>query len=389
MSYISRYRRPIIILVPVCFIILWIVHCSLRTSRVSSYDQNIARYQTKLFTYSFNNTDDLKTDLTKIETWLKRYNIPAANALQPGLSRTEIDQLLKPLSIDIPEELYILYGWHNGQRGVQDAELIPAFRFLPLEEAIDTYGALRKLSRKYSFLTWISQKRFGSNNAIDSAKHLPILMFNGDDFYMLLCGGPKSGNIISYPLESADYPEYAYPNISSFAHELAEYFQNKAYFIDDEGNFAIHSTVYLEIFEKHHPLLRSSEENNISIREERTQEKDGSEIVTNVFGSGVTEISTFDAQKRLVKQERYRNGKIIEDTTHFYDEKGRIEKRNRLTYMNMTEEVYEVTSNWKYDEDGMIRITDNFGDGGILNTIVSKTENGEWCVLEKKWTRTK
>lgn len=375
-------RHPVIILLPTCFILLWIAHSALRTSRASSYDRDMTRHQSNLFSYEFDDVDDLETNLNKIEDWLSKYNIPAANALQPGLSRDEIDRLLKPLSIEVPEELYILYGWHNGQRGDQDVELIPAFRFLPLEEAIDTYSTLKKISWRYSFLGGIFQKSIGDNNAVDAAEHFPILMLNGEDFYMVLCGGPKSGSVISYLLESADYPESAYPSISSLAYEVVENFQGRGYFINEDGIYSINTDEYLKIFRKHHPSTESPEEYNRSIREERTRKQDGGETLTSVLGSGVTKISTFDAQKRLIKKELYRNGKLFKEISDSHDEEGRIRKRIS-TYTDIIGKVAASTSSWTYNKDGSITISEDFGDGRFINTTVSKTHNGEWRILEK------
>lgn len=39
-----------------------------------------------------------------------------AEELQPGLTRGQIDELVKDLPFSLPEELYELYQWRNGMK---------------------------------------------------------------------------------------------------------------------------------------------------------------------------------------------------------------------------------------------------------------------------------
>lgn len=66
--------------------------------------------------------------------------IPAlAEHFQPGLSRVEIDAKLADFPYVLSEEVYQLYGWHNGTQAHQPFGLLPGYLFLPLEECVTEY----------------------------------------------------------------------------------------------------------------------------------------------------------------------------------------------------------------------------------------------------------
>lgn len=65
--------------------------------------------------------------------------------LQPGLSRQEIDQVLSTLGVNIPDQLYHLYQWHNGIDINAEAQfLFGEYDFTPLHEAIADYQAIQQ-----------------------------------------------------------------------------------------------------------------------------------------------------------------------------------------------------------------------------------------------------
>lgn len=63
--------------------------------------------------------------------------------MQPGLSRDEIEDLVKDLPFKIPSEVYELYQWRNGARdgdlGQETAWLFGNLTFKPLEQVIAQY----------------------------------------------------------------------------------------------------------------------------------------------------------------------------------------------------------------------------------------------------------
>jgi len=86
-------------------------------------------------------TEKLDTLIQLIES----QGFPIRSQLEPGLSRTEIERKTKNLSFQLPEELYELYQWHNGQ-GEEIYANVPLFRdtfFISLEQAIEDYEAVQ------------------------------------------------------------------------------------------------------------------------------------------------------------------------------------------------------------------------------------------------------
>jgi hypothetical protein len=86
--------------------------------------------------------DSLVAKLEKFDQWLQQYEPDIYDSLNPGISREQIDKLLDPVGLAIPEEVYALYQWHDGQNG-GIAELVPGFDFLPLWQMVNDYNMSR------------------------------------------------------------------------------------------------------------------------------------------------------------------------------------------------------------------------------------------------------
>ncbi|MBW4598631.1 MAG: hypothetical protein KME29_03220 [Calothrix sp. FI2-JRJ7] len=59
---------------------------------------------------------ELINALERILKWTKQHRPRYVDYLQPGLSRGEIEDLVKDLPFQIPLEVYELYQWRNGAR---------------------------------------------------------------------------------------------------------------------------------------------------------------------------------------------------------------------------------------------------------------------------------
>ena len=70
---------------------------------------------------------------------LEQYAPKEAASFQPGLTRPEIDNLMKNIPFKLPEEVYELYQWRNGSGQDHLYFCFDGRIFLPLEEAIDFY----------------------------------------------------------------------------------------------------------------------------------------------------------------------------------------------------------------------------------------------------------
>ncbi|NES69668.1 MAG: hypothetical protein F6K24_32870 [Okeania sp. SIO2D1] len=78
--------------------------------------------------------------LERIKEYHLKHSPFAVEELQPGLTRTQIDELVKDLPFSLPEELYELYQWHNGMTNPQIfiSNGKGLYGFLSLEKALET-----------------------------------------------------------------------------------------------------------------------------------------------------------------------------------------------------------------------------------------------------------
>lgn len=91
---------------------------------------------------------NLTEALNRIMSWLEQYQPEYAASFLPGLSRQEIDELVAPLSVLLPEEIYELYQWRNG-RAIEPFSYgrpsLSIYEYLPLQEALEP-----------NFIDWIN-----------------------------------------------------------------------------------------------------------------------------------------------------------------------------------------------------------------------------------------
>ncbi|MEM7725579.1 MAG: HEAT repeat domain-containing protein [Cyanobacteria bacterium P01_A01_bin.45] len=87
-------------------------------------------------------TSQLTNALNRILDWIEQHRSYYVKYLQPGLSKDEIDNLVKDLPFQLPLEIYDLYQWRNGAlhegENLYDKGLIfkPAWSFRPLQEVV-------------------------------------------------------------------------------------------------------------------------------------------------------------------------------------------------------------------------------------------------------------
>ncbi|MEO1429332.1 MAG: pentapeptide repeat-containing protein [Cyanobacteria bacterium J06633_8] len=81
--------------------------------------------------------------LERIRNHHLEHNPKLVEKLKPGLTRKEIDEVIKDLPFPFPEELYELYQWHNGMEGAYPVSWLQfinakggVYGFLSLEDAI-------------------------------------------------------------------------------------------------------------------------------------------------------------------------------------------------------------------------------------------------------------
>lgn len=88
----------------------------------------------------------IKDKLSLLIEELQRHNSPVIPLLQNGLTQDEIDNVIKPLGLNFPGELYELYSWKNGI--AEKFENIGRFPLFPTGIFLDFYSATKVYPKK-------------------------------------------------------------------------------------------------------------------------------------------------------------------------------------------------------------------------------------------------
>ncbi|MEG4319893.1 MULTISPECIES: HEAT repeat domain-containing protein [unclassified Microcoleus] len=85
-------------------------------------------------------TSELTDALNRILSWIERHEPSWTEYLYSGLSKDEIDDLVRDLPIEFPPELYELYQWRNGavegDEWKETAWIFHSWTFRPLQEVV-------------------------------------------------------------------------------------------------------------------------------------------------------------------------------------------------------------------------------------------------------------
>lgn len=87
----------------------------------------------------------LKRSPHQIETWLGSHKPEIARALNPPSSREALQRFAAKRGVAFPEEVYVLYTWHNGM--TSGVALFGDYRFQPIEEALDSADQAAKIGK--------------------------------------------------------------------------------------------------------------------------------------------------------------------------------------------------------------------------------------------------
>ncbi len=136
--------------------------------------------------------------LHRFEARLRTAGSLIVDAWAPGLTDEQIDDLLLPLGIDLPEEARVWWRWHDGILIEDDAkatEISPGRTHLPLRYVAEEYAALgaavRQLHGLGGLLTPVGDK--------------PIVYFH--------CSVPRDAPVPIYTQHDVDDPRLVLPSI--------------------------------------------------------------------------------------------------------------------------------------------------------------------------------
>jgi SMI1 / KNR4 family (SUKH-1) len=155
--------------------------------------------------------------LERIEAWLK-INMPdRASELRPGLSDDDIREQVNDLPFSLPEEIYELYGWHNGN---VDRLVFENYDFLPLKAAIGAYyESLGEISYRNIVEAYFFEKSF------------PVFQLWSDNSVLLcvICDNSDDYPIRMIDVACKDY-SFRYRNLTDLILHVAEWYESSTRF---------------------------------------------------------------------------------------------------------------------------------------------------------------
>lgn len=182
----------------------------------------------------------LVESLNRIEDWLSQLNPPLASDLQPGLSRKEIENRLSQVPYTFPDDLYILYQWHNGIRGdlfIWQAPLFGGFVFESIDSAMKDYSLKMEVEMDIRLDSW-------------APSWFPIFHCNKKDYYVILGKDHHDGedSQILRVYWGGEYEECS--TLSKLTLSIAECYENDVYYLNSDGFLEEDHSLASQIFEK-------------------------------------------------------------------------------------------------------------------------------------------
>jgi cell wall assembly regulator SMI1 len=191
----------------------------------------------------------LLEELAYIFEWLE-YSVPElADRYNPGLSREQIDQIVKNLPFKLSEEVYELYQWRNGEansiyhNGDTTADFlfpdhhIPGNLSLPfwsLQQAVANYQDLWKMEE--SFRQNNSSEDFPNDFKLWDRKWFPIASMENKSM-LITIGDINPSPIYQIHFGFLNTPLRVYKSLSSMISTIAECCESELYkIIPDEDS---------------------------------------------------------------------------------------------------------------------------------------------------------
>jgi len=198
---------------------------------------------------------DLTEVLNRIMNWLEKYQPECAASFLPGLSRQEIERLVAPLNILIPEEIYELYQWRNGRKIepflTYTGPCPSIYEFSTLQEAIEeeTIGWINRPPEDGGYLTskYENKVLFPFLGCFDPVISAVVISDKPEPNYpvvLLFVGGGTDPRIFC-------------PSITSMMSIIAEAYETEAYYPDEEkyGSIRANYGKFLDLFDKYNAYM--------------------------------------------------------------------------------------------------------------------------------------
>ena len=164
--------------------------------------------------------------LNRFEAVLQEKAPSVAEALRPGLSEGEIATLETEYNVQLPEDMRLLYQWHNGIPWNSGPSITPLHEFYPLEHALKQRAELAsQMKAAGDSMTRMMEP---------TLSWIPIFQdAAGDGYYFDPERAADEGAIFDNFRETADY--MFFPSIKNVIAGFVECYDKEHYFIGTDG----------------------------------------------------------------------------------------------------------------------------------------------------------
>lgn len=281
--------------------------------------------------------------LNAIKKWHTKHASGSENAFLPALSQADIQEQKESFPFAFPQAIYELYQWHNGMKN--NAPFFNEYTFYPLEDALDEYELAQdeELSLKPSWF--------------------PVFGDQGS-FFAVECDllHPQHGCV--YFCDSAEEePHLWYDSLEKMLMALRIGFEQKAFFLDDDGLLIQDFEAANKIREEFNPrAVKLQLQQQKPLEEKIDEQPDGTQRLTTRYSEDHYSEQFFDKKGRKIGQCEYHGGELM--------------RRDDWTYLSATE--VEITSE---NMMGMMMTTKTRAiikkDGTLEQTGMQTFMNGE------------
>ncbi|WP_055073991.1 HEAT repeat domain-containing protein [Pseudanabaena sp. 'Roaring Creek'] len=167
--------------------------------------------------------NNLNKALQRIQDWFESHRPNYVTSLQPGLTRKEIEKKVSSFPIQLSEEVYTLYEWHNGSDSWEF--FFPGYCFPSLENAIaDMYSIDSEFSR-YTLLL----------EEIDTYFLLPVFSYDFTSISTLEIDTKRAHSFVLKAVPEETPSIYSF-NLTRMIEVIAKCFENGAYYMRKRNN---------------------------------------------------------------------------------------------------------------------------------------------------------
>jgi hypothetical protein len=186
---------------------------------------------------------DLVHALNRCMRWIEDYLPEYANSFLPGLTFDEILEALETLGFAVSDEVYELYQWRNGAELDIPSFVFPAFEFIPIRQVIEVNEQIESDQMVRDLFTFNDQPL------------LPFMQRNGRYCSIILSQKSTLNSPVVYIGKQGGEPYIAFSSLTSMMISLAECFETRAYYLDENSYIDVDDSKLARILRKHNSEL--------------------------------------------------------------------------------------------------------------------------------------